>query len=354
MALVELNIENLRNIATAEIELSSGLNVIFGPNASGKTSLLEAVSLVCQGRSFRTPRIDQLIRHGEQGLMVVARLKVNQENQLIGLSREAKKTQVKINGERINRTTELVGRVPVFILTPESHELLDSGPKMRRQYLDWGVFHVEHRYLAIWQQFHRVLRQRNGSLRRKLSSEEITAWDRPLVEYAEQLHRLRKTYLEALTPILSAYGEKLIGVKPEFSYHAGWDTSAAPLAKQLQESLDKDRERGFTQLGPHRADIKIKVDGKPVLTVFSRGQQKLLICAMTLAQLKHLGQDCLVLVDDLPAELDPHKRGLLLEALQESGAQVLVTATEPNLIDARNWQVHKMFHVEHGSFREVV
>jgi DNA replication and repair protein RecF len=354
MALQEINIQNLRNIEETSLAFSPGLNLIVGPNASGKTSLLEAISLVCQGRSFRTPRLDQMVKHQQQGLLVFARLLLGNQHYNIGLSRQARKTQVKINGEKIKSSTELAGMVAVFVLTPESHELLDSGPKMRRQYLDWGVFHVEHHYLDVWQKYHRILRQRNICLRRKLSRQEITAWNAPLVREAEALHHYRTKYLSELDPMLSRYGEQLIGVTPSFAYQAGWETTVATLAEQLESNMETDMERGFTRLGPHRADIRIKIDGKPVQSVFSRGQQKLLICAMTLAQLQRLKQDCILLVDDLPAELDPQKRAVLLAALQETGAQVMVTATEANLIDLSNWQDSKMFHVEHGSFQEVV
>ncbi|MGD9386499.1 MAG: DNA replication/repair protein RecF, partial [Thioalkalispiraceae bacterium] len=338
----------------ATLTFSPGLNLIVGPNASGKTSLLEAISLICQGRSFRTPRIDQLIKHHEQALIVFGQLRVAAEQYKIGLSREQKKTQVKINGERIKGATELVGKIALFVLTPESHELLDSGPKMRRQYLDWGVFHVEHQYLSAWQAYHRILRQRNTSLRHHRAKQEIQAWDKPLLEQAEKLHHYRGQYIAELTPLLSKYGEQLIGEVPRFDYYPGWKTGEMSLAEQLQSNLDTDMERGFTRLGPHRADIKIKVEGKTVQSVFSRGQQKLLICAMTLAQLMRLASDAILLVDDLPAELDPGKRAILLEALKETGAQVMVTATEPNLIDISSWEGNKMFHVERGSFQEVV
>ena len=239
MALVQINIQNLRNIEQQQIEFSPGLNLIIGPNASGKTSLLEAISLVCQGRSFRTPRIDQLVKHETKNLLAVAKLNIGKENHIIGLSREGKKTQVKIDGERIGKTTELVGKVALFILTPESHELLDSGPKMRRQYLDWGVFHVEHRYLDVWQKYHRILRQRNSSLRRRLSKQEIQAWDGPMAEQAEQLHSYRKKYLEELTPIFSTYGQHLIDVAPAFDYQPGWDESGSSLQEQLSENLEQ-------------------------------------------------------------------------------------------------------------------
>jgi len=356
MALLQLDIQHLRNIEHTNLSFSPGINLIVGPNASGKTSLLEAISLICQGRSFRTTRIDQLIQHTQKGLLTVGQLNLNDEKQTIGLSREEKKTRVKINGQYILRTTELAGRIPLFILIPESHELLDSGPKMRRQYLDWGVFHVEHQYLDVWKKYHRILRQRNSSLRRKLPKQEIQAWDSPLADMAEKLHGFRRHYLDKLGPQLAFYGEKLIGEVPNFDYYPGWDISgnAANYRTQLAEGFATDYERGFSRLGPHRADIKIKTGGKAVQTVFSRGQQKLLICAMTLAQLKQHPQESILLVDDLPAELDPERRVLLMDALNDSGAQVFVTATEPNLLDLTVWTDKKMFHVKHGSFQEVV
>ena len=356
MALLQLDIQHLRNIEQARLEFSPTINLIIGPNASGKTSLLEAISLICQGRSFRTNRIDQLIQHGQPGMLLVAHHYRDSEKQIIGLSRENKKTQVKINGQNISKTTELAGRIPLFVLIPESHELLDSGPKMRRQYLDWGVFHVEHQYLDIWKQYHRILRQRNSALRRNLAKQEIQAWDQPLVEKAERLHQLRQTYIDKLSPILANYGEQLIGENPKFDYQPGWDikNSSPNFVSQLNEAFSQDQERGFTRLGPHRADIKIKISGKAVQTVFSRGQQKLLICAMTLAQLKLQPADSILLVDDLPAELDPYRRAILLDALKGTGAQVFVTATEPDLIDLAGWSDNRMFHVKHGSFQDVV
>jgi DNA replication and repair protein RecF len=145
----------------------------------------------------------------------------------------------------------------------------------------------------------------------------------------------------------------LLGLEVDIRYQPGWDADVG-LATVLREQLDKDLQRGFTSMGPHRADIKLKHAGKMVQTLFSRGQQKLLICAMTLAQMRVLGQGCLILVDDLPAELDPQKRQVLMGALRSTGAQIMVTATESGLIQVDDWPERKMFHVEHGKVREVI
>ena len=148
MPIDRLDIQHLRNIESARLEFSPGLNLITGLNASGKTSLLEAIALVVAGKSFRTPRIAQLVQHGQNEMVLLGEYHQGSQSYRVGLSRRQRKTQVKLNGAFVTRTTDLVGYLPLFVLTPESHQLLDSGPKMRRQYLDWGVFHVEPPYTS--------------------------------------------------------------------------------------------------------------------------------------------------------------------------------------------------------------
>lgn len=353
MPIDRLDIQHLRNLESARLTFTPGLNLITGLNASGKTSLLEAIALAVTGKSFRTTRIDQLVQHGRDEMLVVGEYRQADQHYRVGLSRCAGKTQVKLNGAFVTRTTDLVDSLPLFVLTPQSHELLDSGPKMRRHYLDWGVFHVEHRYLDAWQRYHRILRQRNATLRQQASARAIQAWDGPLIENAEQIHGFRQGYLDRLQPWLHEYCKNLLGLEVDIRYQAGWDIEVG-LGPLLKAQLDKDLNRGFTSMGPHRADLKLKHAGKTVQSVFSRGQQKLLICAMTLAQMRVLERDCLILVDDLPAELDPQKRQALMHALQSTGAQIMVTATESGLIQDDAWPERKMFHVEHGKVREVI
>lgn len=353
MPITHLDIHHLRNIESGRLQFSPCLNVVTGLNASGKTSLLEAIALVVGGKSFRTPRIDQLVQHGEEEMVVVGDYQQGPTSYRVGLARKQRKTQVKLNGAFVTKTTDLVGYLPLFVLTPESHELLDTGPKMRRHYLDWGVFHVEHRYLDAWQRYHRILRQRNASLRQHASTRTILAWNGPLIEEAEQIHDFRQGYLHQLEPHLLGFCQGLLGLDVQLQYHRGWDGDTA-MVLQLADNMDKDRQRGFTSIGPHRADLKLKHAGKTVQSVFSRGQQKLLICAMTLAQMSVLEKDSLVLVDDLPAELDPVKRQTLMDALKSIGAQVFVTATETGLIQAATWEDKKLFHVEHGDVQEMI
>ena len=354
MALETLKITHLRNISKADLRFSAGINLISGANASGKTSLLEAVSLMCQGRSFRTPRFDQLIQHQQGCLTVVGTLLSKQRRHTIGIAREQKKTTVKLDGAPVTRSTDLINLETLHVITPESHEILDQGPKMRRQYLDWGVFHVKPDYLANWQRYHRVLRQRNHVLRQGGDVQSIQAWNKPLLTEANTLHQQRISYLDSLSPLLKDFGHQLLEKDVEFDYRPGWSKSAGSLAEQLSMDLAQDQARGFTQSGPHRADIKLTADDVPIKQVFSRGQQKLLICAMYLAQVAHSPNPGILLIDDLPAELDSDRRGRLLAAAATTRAQLFVTTTDANLIDIGDFVEKKVFHVERGEFHEVV
>jgi len=355
MSITLLRADQVRNLKGVDIELHPQLNIIYGENASGKTSLLEAIHLLSTARSFRTHRIQHVIQHEQDKLTVFARLQTGRHAHQLGIERSKRKTEIRVDSETVHQTSVLTRHLPLQLITPQVSSLLEQGPKLRRRFLDWGVFHVKHDYLANWRAFHRVLQQRNAALRQHQASAQITAWDRPLVEAATLITRCRQDYLEGLLPVLQSYSDQLIGQEPELSYHQGWPAEQG-LESLLAEALPRDRERGHTQYGPHRAEMVFKFNGIPAQEVLSRGQMKLFISAMQLAQVSHLaseqGVQCVVMVDDLAAELDRSKRAALLDLLLTTRAQVFITVTEAGLLDISPSQDHKMFHVEHGKVTE--
>lgn len=359
MSLVQLEIHQVRNLSHTEINPSSQINLVYGKNASGKTSLLEAIHILSLARSFRTNHIQQVIQRDKDFLTVFGRINHPDSRQTtaIGIQKGQDQTQIRINNQTVTKTSSLAAALPVQVINPDIHKLLEQGPRYRRQFLDWGVFHVEHTFLSAWQDYHRVLRQRNAALRSHSSQQDIRYWDPLLVEKGEQISRLRCRYIEELQPYLVRYCETLLGLVPELHYQPGWN-QGFPFGEALNRGFERDRRYGFTQSGPHRADLVIQHEKQPVQAVFSRGQQKMLVSAMRLAQIDHLKSHCgqvpVLLVDDLPAELDQAHRAELLALLVGSGAQLFVTATEAALIDTSPWQTVKMFHVEHGSISEVV
>lgn len=357
MSLLRLEIHHLRNISAATLDLSPHCNLITGANASGKTSILEALHVLALARSFRTPHIRQVIQHGESALQVFGR-RVHTDGRTIplGIERSNQTLRMRIAGETVHQVAELAALLPVQLLNPESHQMLEQGPRFRRQFVDWGVFHVEHSFLAQWRHFQRTLRQRNAALRSPEHS-GMDLWNAALAEYGVQIHAARIRFLDRLRPLLDDYVQHLLGLSLDFQLSAGWPEGRDYLSI-LSQGIAQDREAGFTRQGPHRADMLIRHKGVAVQSFFSRGQQKLLIAAMRLAQVRLLNQTqtepCLLLVDDLPAELDARHRAVLLGLLRESGAQLCVTSTEPALIVGQLGDGEKMFHVEHGRVQEVV
>ena len=358
MILTQLELCQVRNLAEAKLTPSPGVNLIFGANASGKTSLLEAIYILSTSRSFRTVHIQHIIQREQPYLRVIGKVADAKGQEIaLGIERDKETTQLRLAGETVKSASRLAGILPVQIINPDVHKLLEQGPKYRRQFMDWGVFHVEQSFHSIWTEYNRILKQRNAAIRMGMKPADIQVWDKGLVENALKITELRNHYLASILPILQEYTQRLIGFQPEFIFSQGWQKEEQ-LADKLIASLETDMAQGYTRAGPHRADLIIKHDGLAAQASFSRGQQKLLVSAMRLAQITHLkqqtGQQTVLLVDDLAAELDEDKRARLLQLLTETGAQLFVTVTEADLVDISAWEQAKMFHVEHGKIKEVV
>ncbi len=357
MAIKTLQLQHVRNIKRAVLEPSDTLNLIIGDNGAGKSALLEAIHTLGLGRSFRTTHINEVIQRGETALLVTARLLHGERGIQVGVEKGKEHTQVRIGGETVGQLSQLAEYLPIQTIHPLSHELLTDGPKQRRQYLDWGVFHVEHSYLQTWQQYQKALRQRNAALRQQLTEKNVRLWDMALLRFADQMTQQRVLYLQRLTPVVNQFTQALVGMRTNMSYQQGWNQEEN-LVEALERHFQRDREQGHTRSGPHRADIRITVEEKDAQQHISRGQQKLLVCAMRLAQAHVFAEDtgrrCVILVDDLPAELDPTHRQRLTEVLVETKAQLFITLTEAALLNSSAWPERKMFHVEHGEIRELL
>jgi DNA replication and repair protein RecF len=359
MGLQSLDIRDFRNIRNASLVFSSGLNLITGANAAGKTSLLEAIYCLGRVRSFRTGIVDEPVRHGQMAYRIVGR--VQQEGGRIvpvGIERQATGLQVHLAGKAIRRLSDLAGSFPVQVMSSDTDNILQGGPRYRRQTIDWALFHVEHRYREYWQRYTRALRQRNAALRARLSSEQVRAWDAELLETAEQIDCLRKAYFQNLQPKLQEILTGLLpGIPVSLHYQPGWP-AGHEFAEVLVQALERDRARGYTQHGIHRADFRILVDGRPVRSHCSRGQQKALIVGFMLAQigLQHERSVALgaFLLDDFASELDESYQERVLGALRELRAQVFVTVIEGSRTNQAAWQETKRFHVKHGVIQEVL
>jgi len=359
MQLTRLDIQYVRNLRQVTVEPAPGLNLIFGNNASGKTSLLEAIYLLSHGRSFRSTNVQSVISYDAEAIRVVGQVVQPHTKQAVtlGIERGVKTSRIRINQETVQQTSRLASYLPVQIINPESHQLFEQGPNQRRRFLDWGLFHVEHRFLPTWQQYSRTLKQRNAELRQGGSTSAVKLWDKPIIELGIQLDEFRHAYVAHLREFVDAAVMALLGTEIQLDYQSGW-LRGTTLEQAMADSLVIDQKQGFTRNGPHRAELRILSEGHTVKDQCSRGQQKLLVCALRIAQMAHLKQhhqqQSVMLVDDLAAELDTEHRQRLLDLLQHTGAQTFVTVTEASLVNVQSWHSHRVFHVEHGTVREVV
>lgn len=354
MSLTRLNIEAFRNIQSAQLMPAPGINLIYGQNGSGKTSILEAIYFLGMGRSFRSHLSQRVINNDDDKLTLFATLNLVRGDSKIGLRRfRSGETEVKIDGEKVKRLSTLAETLPIQVITPESFSLLFEGPKSRRQFIDWGAFHADPQFYTAWVNVRRVLKQRNQLLRNGSSYSNIQFWDQEFVRYAEQVTEIRNHYVDSLNELLKGIiGEFLPSVDVKVSFTRGWD-SKTDFTELLENQYSRDLATGHTVSGPHKADLRLRVGTLPAQDALSRGQLKLLVCALRIAQGKLLKQQIdkhsIYLVDDLPSELDAQHRQLLLKQLTDTGAQVFVTAIDPAaIVDSLHTPPGRMFHVEQG------
>jgi len=334
------------------MQLDQARNYVFGPNGAGKTSLLEGAFLLGRGRSFRTRQTARLVQKGRAGLSAYA---IMTGGERLGVSFLDGVLQCKINGETTRSLAELSQLLRVHVIDPSSHELIEGGPSVRRRYLDASVFHVEHHYLAEWRTYRRVLGQRNALLKRGMGGAGLDVWTRQLVATGEKIDQRRSAQVAALGQAFSGFGERLLSQPIVLEYRCGWRRGAT-LGEALDSSRQRDREAGFTQVGPHRADLVVQMAGQRVRDVASRGQQKLIAAALVLAQVqtlaKLLGHGGLLLIDDPAAELDSGALRRLLSQVEALRAQVMITAIAEADLPAAG--AAAVFHVEQGKVKAMV
>ena len=335
MILTQLEIGQFRNIQQAQLAPCSSFNLLTGHNGAGKSAVLEAIHCLSSGHSFRTRKVRELIRHDQDSFILTSQMtdQSGEKSHRTGLQRNKDgTTSLRLDYEPLSSMSSITQMMPVKALTPDSHSLIQDGPSGRRQFMDWGTFHVEHSFFGIWKHFRRALAQRNQALKDNAQDTEIDSWDEQLVDAGSKLTEMRKRYIANFGSQLQTQLQEMETVfHVEHQFKQGW-TEDMSLEDALARTRSNCRRFRTTTVGPHRADLQIDVSGHPAKQVLSRGQQKTLIYAMHMAQLSLLHNltenRAIVLCDDLTAELDNQQSVKILTQLQKQGSQVFLTATE--------------------------
>ncbi|MCX7020558.1 MAG: DNA replication/repair protein RecF [Candidatus Sumerlaeota bacterium] len=371
MLISELQIINFRNIAFLRAAFAPGLNLIHGPNAQGKTNVLEAISLLVTGRSFRTTMDREMIpwvRDTYEATLVRARVEKRSGEERFMLTFNQSEKHVTINGNPIGRLGELVGRINAVLFTPSDLQIVRGGPAFRRRFLDVELSQISRRYLFCLQRYDLALRQRNALLKMHQSRpnlrQELFPWDAQLAEHGAELIHARQRMVAQLSQLsASAYnrisgGSEGMKITYQSQTQPGDDDDIGTIRAKLEQALAKtqaeDIRRGATSAGPHRDDFTFLLSGRDARDYGSQGQQRSCVLAMRLAELKIMedatGECPLLLLDDLMSELDESRKRAFMECLDRR-IQIFLTATERELV-VSHVKPDMIFHMDDGTLRE--
>jgi len=338
--LTAVTVQNLRNIQHADLQFTEGMNIFFGENGAGKTSVLESIYLLSTARSFRTNKPNLLIAREADELTVFARyLDGAQGERSIGVQKSRReKSRARLDGADAKSSSELARTFPVLCIDPGSFDFIEGGPAKRRTMLDWLVFHVKPSFFEAYKDYVRCLKQRNILLRSdKISPLDLDAWDRLLCRAAVTLDQARA---EATAQIVTFMETQFPGVVSEldldFRYQSGWGEDRlvegdeeAIYKKKLADNFSRDRALGHTSQGSHRFDLLVSASGKPSGDVLSRGQKKKLVVCFYLALASIFRAQCgktpILLLDDLMSEIDVGALAWVLSEIKKIDAQTFVT-----------------------------
>jgi len=348
MSLRQIRLKQFRNIQSTTLDFHPRYNFIYGSNASGKTSLLEAINFLCEGRSFKTRSSQICINNNSNDFLLFGRF----DGYKIGISKSLSDFKVRLDNENVARLSSFAHKAPLRLLDSSCFDLLTGSPKFRRKFIDWYLFHVEHDYFSLWSLHQHALKQRNALLKLHCDTNQLDHWDNLIARYCQQISLLREKHCLSISNVLNNDLTTILGeLEISIAFKRGWDDSKN-LLTQLKEKREKDLKYGFTSIGSHRDDLIIQSKGSPLSYNLSRGQLKKLSIGLYLAQIKLFTEptlgNLLILMDDISSEIDQNNLIKIFKLLTNTSAQFFVTNidTPQFLLDVI--QDYRLFHVEHG------
>ncbi len=346
LELERLSVRGMRVLSRVDITPASRLNVIWGNNGHGKTSLLEAIYFVATSKSFRTPRLAEMVRHGETAMSVRARFIERSEafeplarEQSAGTAGRGAGVVVRIDGDKPKALVEYATRSPVVVFHPDELSL-SSGPALgRRTMLDRLALFVDVRSAETRGRYTHALKARHELLKRGvLDGSELLAFEVLCAEHGAALTRIRARACELFVEELQTAFAQIAAPDLQLvaRYHAGGSADVDQSREELERRRRQDGVRPSAGFGPHRDDLELRFGEHLVRIVASQGQHRALTLALKAAETatiaKERGVEPLLLLDDVSSELDPERTGALFSFLGLHRGQIFLTTTRPELI----------------------
>lgn len=362
MKVIAVKFENYRNLKNDIIQPCEGVNIIYGDNAQGKTNLLEAIWLFCGGHSFRNAKDSEIIRWEENFARLEMRFFGQEREQTAKLVFNGNKKQLEINGVQKKSAAALIEKFCAVVFSPEHLNLIKRGPSQRRKFIDSAICREKLQNAVILSKFNRVLVQRNSLLkdiyRRPSLEDTLSVWDEPLILNGAMLIKKRMDYVEMLSQRAKSYHDGIsknsekLEIKYISSIDAEMSDSVDEIAEKFRKKLGDNRKddirTGVTNSGPHRDDIEILINGRNARAFGSQGQQRSAVLSLKLAEAsvlkEKMGEEPVILLDDVLSELDSKRQDFLLNELK--GCQVFITCCEKS--NKEQLREGKIFQLKNG------
>ncbi len=357
MLISRLKIRSFRNIESLDMSPCEGINVVWGDNAQGKTSILESIYLFGYLKSFRSLRTEELILEGETSSMLCCDVMNSGVSRRLSLVLNRQGKEISLDKKPLSRILDLLGILRPVLFCSEEVQLTRGSPAGRRSLLDRAMLQVDPGYLGLAQDFVRNLKQRNSLLKKGIIDARLAPWTEGFIRCAARIRSSRADYLNKISPLFEQAYRNISGLKETASLSFRW---AEPSVEYYESSIRSDLERkreqeakfGMTLCGPHRDDLLFCVNGKALREFGSQGQQRSFILAFKIAQVQDIhnciGQSPVLLLDDMTSELDRSRRDYLYQFLRGWGGQVFITTTDRKLIDSRDFSEPNFFHISNG------
>lgn len=352
MYINKIEIKNFRNYEKQEIELNPHINIFYGDNAQGKTNILEAIFISGFGKSFRTSKEKEMIKLGEDFLEATVFYQKSDRDGKIRTVISNKK-QIEVNGVKIKKLSELIGKINLVIFTPDDIQILKSGPEKRRRFLDMMIGQLRPKYVYILNLYLKTLEQRNNYLKQIKEENKpesmLEIWDEKLAEYAEIICKYRTEFIEKLNSKIKEIHSEVTSNSEEIKIEYITECNNREIYLQLLKQRRKlDTIKGYTTKGIHRDDFKCIINDKEIEVYGSQGQHRTAILSLKLAELyviyDEIGEYPILLLDDFMSELDEKRRKSFLSYIKDT--QVIITCTDK--MELNNLNEYKLFKVKNG------
>lgn len=361
-----MSYKGYRNLSDSQIELDSGVNIIYGENAQGKTNFLETVWLLAGGRSFRGTKDSDLIKFGADTASIKGEFFSEERNQSIEIKIKDGARKAFLNEVDRGRASQIVGTFRAVIFSPSHLQLIKGGPDNRRRLIDTIICQLKPTYISVLSRYNQVLRQRNALLKemftKKFDPFVLEVWDKKLAEYGAFIVKERVKYVKMIEEKAKAIYQGISGGRENLSLKYSTvlpisedfkiEEVVQKLKERLSDSRDYDSKIGYTSKGPHRDDIEFFLDGKPVKKFASQGQQRSCVLAVKLAEASVMeemsGEKPVILFDDVMSELDLGRQNYIMNCI--NGWQVIITCCEVSVME--KLRAGKLLRIEQGNLAE--